>query len=76
MLIRIIINYTAERYAELLEVAITENDVDFAKSVVNLLIEARKNQRNFLVKFSPNGTRTYFKYVNNKANIQSCASTC
>ena len=47
---------------ELLEVALTkENDTDFAKSVVNSLVEARKNQRNFAVKFLPDEARTYFK---------------
>lgn len=52
---------TLERYVELLAVALTENDIEFAKSLVKLLVEARRNQRNFVVKFLPDGVRTYFK---------------
>lgn len=54
-------HFTAERYVELLEVALTENDIEFAKSVVKSLVEARRNQKNFVVKFLPDGARTYFK---------------
>jgi len=55
------INFIIETYVELLTVALTESDTDFAKSIVNLLVEAKRNQRNFSVKFLPDGTKTYFK---------------
>ena len=58
----VILLILTERYVELLGVALTDNDdTDFAKSVVNLLVEARKNQQNFAVKFLPDGARTYFR---------------
>ena len=53
--------FTLGRYVELLAVALTENDTEFAKSVVKSLVEARKNQENFVVKFLPDGERKYFK---------------
>ena len=53
--------FAAERYVELLGVALTENDTNFAKAVVKSLVEAKRNQRNFAVTFLPDGARTYFK---------------
>ena len=54
-------NFTVERYVELLEVALAENDTVLAKIVVNSLIEARNNHKNFIVKISPNEAQPYFK---------------
>ena len=56
-----ITDFTAERYVDLLGVALTENDTKFAKSVVSSLVDAKKYQQNFAVNFLPNGAITYFK---------------
>jgi len=57
----------AERYAQHLEAALIEGDVDYAKTVVKLLVEAKEQQKNFSVKFadsSQSPAKNYFRFAN------------
>jgi len=51
-----------ERYAQHLEAALIEGDVDYAKTVVKLLVEARKQQHNFSIKFADSNHSTAKNY--------------
>jgi len=47
-----------------LEAALVDNDVDYTKAVVKLLVEARRQQSNFYIKFlhaDPNQPKNHFK---------------
>jgi len=56
-----------ERYAQHLEAALIEGDVDYAKTVIKLLVEARQQQNNFSLKFANNNqtpAKNYFRFAN------------
>ena len=45
----------------MVEAALFEGDVDYAKVIVKKLVEAKRNQRNFSVAFLPVGEQSFFK---------------